>query len=289
MKIFLTGGTGQIGWELRRTLAPLGEVAAPTREDVDLTDLPSLGAAVRSTKPEIIVNAAAYTDVDGAEGERERAEVLNARVPGVLAEEANRADALLVHFSTDYVFSGEKTEPYVEGDDPAPANAYGDTKLAGEEAVRASDARALILRTSWIYGLRRTNFLLTMSRLFRNRERVRVVDDQRGVPTWSRMVAEATCCVLAGDDVPTGIYHLTGDGDTTWHGFAQAILEEMRRAGRDGGLQVREVVPIASGELDRPARRPAYSVLSSEKAARDLGIRLPHWRSQLRLCLEELR
>lgn len=289
MKVFLTGGTGQIGWELRRTLAPLGEVAAPARGEVDLTDLASLRAAVREAEPEVVVNAAAYTDVDGAEGERSRAEVLNARVPEVLAEEAARAGALLVHFSTDYVFSGEKTEPYVEEDEPAPANAYGDTKLAGEEAARASDARALIFRTSWVYGLRRTNFLLTMSRLFRDRDRVRVVDDQRGVPTWSRMVAEATSCVLAGDDLPVGTYHLTGGGDATWHGFAEAILEETRRAGLDEDLRVREVVPIASDELDRPARRPAYSVLSSEKAARELGIRLPNWRSQLRLCLEELR
>lgn len=290
--ILLTGAHGQIGWELRRALAPLGRVAAAGRAELDLADAASIRAAVRGLAPRMIVNAAAYTAVDRAEAELELAHRVNAEAPGVLADEAARTGAVLVHYSTDYVFDGEKRSPYLETDAPAPVNAYGRSKLAGEEAVRSSGARHLVLRTSWIYGTRGSNFLGTMLRLAREREELRVVSDQTGSPTWSRMVAEATALALgslrAGDDPlaraadVSGTYHLTAAGATSWHAFAERILETDPRREEQ---RCRSIVPIATSEYPTPARRPSFSVLSNDRFADAFGLRLPPWEEQLAMAL----
>lgn len=264
MKILLTGGTGQIGWELQRTLAPLGRVSAPGREKLDLADPDALETAVRKLSPDVVVNAAAYTDVDRAESEPDRAAAVNAQAPKALAQEAARVNAAVVHYSTDYVFGGDKDRAYTEQDEPDPINVYGKTKLAGERAVRESRADHLILRTSWVYGTRRENFLTTMQRLFSERETLEVVDDQVGSPTWCRLVAEATAALLAqwhpvrargggtrdsnaaitgGNDEgssagrpASGTYHVAAKGRATWYEFARAIRDELERAGsREGG------------------------------------------------------
>ncbi|MCS6786362.1 MAG: dTDP-4-dehydrorhamnose reductase [Thiobacillaceae bacterium] len=285
--ILLTGVTGQVGWELWRALSPLGRVVALDNNALDLTDADAIRRAVSQHKPSLIVNPAAYTAVDRAEQERETAYAVNATAPAVLAEQAKGCGAILVHYSTDYVFDGAKPEPYVEEDTPNPLNAYGASKLAGEEAIRASGVRHLILRTSWVYGTRGHNFLLTMQRLMREREELRIVDDQVGAPTWSRLIAEATALILAqclsparGADRPEpwGTYHLTCSGATSWFGFAQAIAEL-------GGHPTR-LVPIPSSEYPTPARRPANSRLNNGKLARVFGLRLPDWREALRLCLD---
>lgn len=291
--ILLTGADGQIGWELRRALAPLGRVAAMRRAELDLADPAGIRGTVRSVAPGLIVNAAAYTAVDRAEEEPELAHRVNAEAPGVLAEEAARTGALLVHYSTDYVFDGEKRSPYVETDTPAPVNAYGRSKLEGEEAVRASGARHLILRTSWIYGARGSNFLRTMLRLAREREELRVVSDQTGSPTWSRMVAEATALalgslrresdLLGNAAAVSGTYHLTAAGETSWHAFAERILATDPRREEQ---RCRSVVPISTAEYPTPARRPARSVLSCERFADTFGLRLPQWEEQLAMALD---
>jgi dTDP-4-dehydrorhamnose reductase len=296
MRILLTGRDGQVGWELRRALAPLGEVVAAGRPQLDLADAGALARAVRDTAPALIVNAAAYTAVDRAESEPEAAMAVNGTAPGVLAEEARRADAALVHFSTDYVFAGDKAAPYVEDDAPRPLGAYGRSKLAGEAAVRSSGARHLILRTSWVYGARGRNFLVTMLRLAREREELRVVDDQTGAPTWSRMIAEATVAVVAGSrprrraDAALfaetgGVYHLTAQGATTWCEFARAILRAAPALGLD---RVPRVVPIATAEYPSAAARPLNSRLAGDKIRDTFGIALPPWDAALRLCIEDM-
>lgn len=287
MKILLTGVKGQVGWELRRALAPLGRVVAVDRAQLDLADPDAIRAQVRALSPQLIVNPAAYTAVDRAESEPEQARAINAIAPAILAEEARNCGAILVHYSTDYVFDGAKPGPYIEDDPPAPLNVYGATKWEGEQAIRASGARHLILRTSWVYGTRGQNFLLTMQRLMRERAALRIVDDQVGAPTWSRLIAEATALILAqcfsparGADRPEpwGTYHLTSGGETSWYGFAQAIAEL-------GGFSTR-LEPIPSSDYPTPARRPANSRLDNGKLWRSFGIRLPHWREALELCLQ---
>ena len=288
--ILLLGASGQIGFELRRSLAPLRSIAAPPRAALDLSDAAALRRAVKSLKPSLIVNAAAFTGVDDCEsGEGSRlATAVNAEAPGVLAKAAAAANIPLIHYSSDYVFDGGASRPYTENDPPAPLNAYGRSKLAGEEKIAKSGAHHLIFRTSWIYGRRGQNFLRTIQRLAREREELRVVSDQTGAPTWARMVAEATAAVLgrcwregASDPLSGcgGIYHLAAAGETSWHGFAQAIVEA-------GGMRI-PVRAVATAEFPRPARRPAYSVLDSTKAARRFGVALPDWREQLALCLAE--
>lgn len=286
MNILLTGVEGQVGWELRRTLAPLGQVTAVDREALDLADPVAIRAKVRALSPQVIVNPAAYTAVDRAENEAEQARAINAVAPGILAEEAKHCGAILVHYSTDYVFDGAKPGPYLEDDTPHPLNVYGTTKWEGEQAIRASGVRHLILRTSWVYGTRGHNFLLTMQRLMREREELRIVDDQIGAPTWSRLIAEATALILtqclspargADRPEPWGTYHLTCAGETSWYGFAQAIAELE-------GLGTR-LIPIPSSEYPTPAQRPANSRMDNGKLERTFGLRLPHWREALRLCL----
>lgn len=270
-----------VGWELEHSLAPLGELRAYDRAGLDLAQPDAIVARVREAKPQLIVNAAAYTAVDRAESEPELAMQVNGTAPGILAEEAKRAGALLVHYSTDYVFDGRKDGPYVEDDAPNPLGVYGRTKLAGERAIQASGCRHLILRTSWVYGLRGKNFLLTMLRLAQERPELRVVDDQFGAPTWCRHIATATAhlaeSACAADD--GGLYHMTAAGSTSWCGFAREIL-----AAR--GIAT-PVVPIATREYPTPARRPANSVLSSARLAARYGLRLPDWPVSLRACLSE--
>lgn len=271
MRILLTGRNGQVGWELQRTLAPLGELVAFDRRGLDLADAGQIAARLRETRPEVIVNAAAYTGVDRAESEREAAFAVNAVAPGILAQEAKRAGALLVHYSTDYVFDGTKTTPYVEDDVPNPINVYGASKLAGERAIAASGCRHLILRTSWVYGPRGSNFMLTMLRLARERPELRVVDDQVGAPTSSLAIARATAQLLrpkAG-----GLYHLSAAGETTWCGFARAILA---RAGIATPVRA-----IRTEDYPTPAKRPRNSRLDCSRLRADFGVSLAPWEEQL--------
>ncbi len=288
-RILLLGADGQVGWELRRTLAALGVVRAATRNGalpVDLADLDGLLRTLDAERPDLVVNAAAYTAVDQAEAEPALAHRVNAEAPGLIGEWAARSGALVVHYSTDYVFDGRKAGPYVEDDAPAPLSVYGRTKLAGDEALLGSAADALILRVAWVYGLRGRNFLRTMQRLMVERAHLRVVDDQIGAPTWSRLIAEATALVLgkllAGAPeagAVRGVYHLSPTGSTSWHGFADAI----RLLGGYGC----QIEPIPTAEYPTPAARPANSRLDAGKLRETFSIALPDWRECLELCLGE--
>jgi dTDP-4-dehydrorhamnose reductase len=285
--ILLIGRNGQIGGALRQLLAPLGAVVAPDRARLDLASPDSIRRAVRETAPAMIVNAAAYTAVDKAEDEPDLARAINGTAPGILAEEAKRLAAPLVHYSTDYVFDGTSTRPYTEADAVNPLGVYGRTKLAGEEAIAAVGPVHLILRTSWLYSMHGNNFLLTMRRLAAGREELRVVADQHGAPTWARWVAEATAAILEdrGDLADrSGLYHLTAGGETSWHGFAEAIVESMRASGEP--VSVTRVTPITTADYPTPAARPVYSVLDCTKAAATFGISITDWRDQMLLCLE---
>ena len=287
-RILLLGKHGQLGWELQRTLAALGPVTAIDYEDVDFTDGNGLREAVRELTPRVIVNAAAYTDVDKAETERERAYAINAAAPGVLAEEAKKLGAGLIHYSTDYVFDGTASEPYTETSATNPLGVYGATKLAGEQAVAASGADYLTLRTAWLYSNHGKNFLNTMLRLAGERNALRVVDDQTGSPTYSDLVASATLEMLEGlysngsvRRERCGLYHVTCEGQTTWCGFTKKIVE------LSGHGERVHVTPITTAEYPTPAKRPAYSVLSNARLAQVFGIRLPDWQAGLRKCLAE--
>jgi len=284
MRILLTGAGGQVGFELARTLADLGEVRAFDRSALDLADGPALEAACRSLAPGLIVNAAAYTAVDKAESEPGLAEAVNGRAPGILAREARRLDAVLVHYSTDYVFDGTARRPYREDDPVAPLNAYGRSKLSGERAIAESGCKHLVFRTSWVYGPRGRNFLATMLSLAAARDELRVVDDQRGAPTSSLFLAEATARALRAipaAGVASGIYHLSAAGETTWAGFARAIFA---RAAAWPGFRAPRVVPIPTEQYPTPARRPRYSVLSHDKFAAAFGFAPGSWQSQLDDC-----
>ena len=288
MKILLTGSSGQVGYELERSLQGLGQVVAVDRSRMDLADLDQVRAVIRAVQPGLIVNPAAYTAVDKAESEPELAFRINAEAPGVMAEEAKKLGAALVHYSTDYVFPGDDPAPRGEGDATGPINVYGASKLAGEQAIAAAGIPHLIFRTSWVYGMRGKNFLLTMLKLARERDELRIVADQHGAPTWSRTIADATALVLAQAQAQapgagaewwarhSGIYHLSSQGQTTWFEFTQAIIEQ---AGIECQLQ-----PITSAEYPVPARRPQYSVLSSQRLQEQF-CRLPHWRDALALCM----
>jgi dTDP-4-dehydrorhamnose reductase len=287
-KILLFGKVGQVGWELRRTLAPLGDIVCVDYPDVDFTAPDSIRRHIAAAAPDFIVNAAAYTAVDKAESELALATKINADAPGIMAEEAKKRGAFLVHYSTDYVFDGTKTTPYVEEDAANPLGAYARTKHAGDEAIRQSGCDHLIFRLCWVYGARGGNFMLTMQRLAREREKLRVVGDQVGCPTWSRMIAETTALALrqvrtsADARAVSGTYHLCASGQTSWHGFAQAIIDLMPADTR----KCREVEAITSAEYPTPTKRPAYSVMSAAKLERVFGLRLPDWHDSLRQVVE---
>ena len=269
VKILLTGRTGQVGAALLDTLPQLGEVVSVGRPAFDLAKPESVRHAVREARPDVIVNCAAYTAVDQAEREEALAMAANRDGPAILAEEAAKNGTLLVHFSTDYVFDGEKAAPYVEADPTNPLNAYGRSKLAGERAIQDSGCRHLILRTSWVYSHQGKNFLLTIRRLARERSELRVVNDQHGAPTSSRMIASAATDAIRAvlrDPSLEGVYHMSARGSTTWCGFAQKIVGERAN-----------VVPVASSEYPTAARRPRNSVLDNSKLERNLAVRLPTW------------
>ena len=295
-RILVLGGDGQVAWELRRTLAPLGKVIAVGRSTaphaLDLAQPDTILPLVEQVRPDWIVNAAAYTAVDKAEQEPELAAAVNAIGPGLLAEAAGRVGAQLVHYSTDYVFDGRASSPYKEDDTPNPQGVYGRTKLDGEEALARAGCDWLILRTAWVYGARGGNFMRTMRRLAREREELRVVADQRGAPTWSRHIAEATALILAqlGDDRAAwhracGVYHLTSAGEATWHDFASAIIGHQRQ---HEAIACQRITAISTADYPTPAKRPAYSVLDNDKLARTFGVRLPDWRVALQQVQEEL-
>jgi len=290
MRILLTGKTGQVGYELERSLHGLGEIIAVDRSQMDLSDLDQVRDVVRTVKPTLIINPAAYTAVDKAESEPELAMRINGEAPGVMAEEAKKIGAAIIHYSTDYVFDGSKDTPYLETDATCPINVYGSTKLVGEQAIQAVGIPHLILRTSWVYGMRGKNFLLTMLRLAQERDELRIVADQHGSPTWCGTIADSTAAVVAKSiSAPdrndwmrehSGIYHLTCQGQTTWYGFTKAIL--------DATISDKKpvLVPISTQEYPLPAKRPAYSVMSGEKFIRDF-LDLPSWENALASCLQK--
>ncbi|HEY4816224.1 MAG TPA: dTDP-4-dehydrorhamnose reductase [Candidatus Acidoferrum sp.] len=301
--ILLTGKTGQLGSELHRLLPKLGQVIAPERKELNLLEPENIRRFMREAKPQLVVNAAAYTAVDAAETDEANALAVNAEAPRLLALEATKIGAVLIHFSTDYVFDGSKKDPYVETDSPNPLSAYGRTKLAGEQAIRDSGAAHIIFRTSWVYATHGRNFLLTILRLATEREELKIVSDQLGAPTCAFDLAEATTRIVAGligteghFTIPEAgeTYHMTAGGQTTWYEFAKAILEEAARAPQDlpwltsatkgRPLIARCVLPISTEEFRSPTRRPAYSVLSNALLMQIFGVTLPDWRTQLHRC-----
>ncbi|KAA6187785.1 dTDP-4-dehydrorhamnose reductase [Thiohalocapsa marina] len=292
-RILLIGSDGQVGWELRRTLAPVGQVIAASLAGehgpaIDLVDAGSVRRVFNEVAPDAVVNAAAYTAVDKAESDPEQAQAINGDALHLIGELAATYRIPVLHYSTDFVFSGQTERPYREDDAPQPLSVYGQTKLDGEQALLASGADALVLRTAWVYGVRGRNFLLTMLNLFRERTELRIVDDQIGTPTWSRMLAEVTALILhrvfTGDlemERIRGLYHVTSSGATSWFGFAEAI--------RDLSGNPCALTPIPTSDYPAPARRPAYSVLDTRKFRDTFGLLLPDWRQSLALCLADLK
>ncbi len=290
-KILLIGKEGQVGGELSALLQPLGKLVILGKDDLDLTQADRIRETLREVRPQVIVNAAAYTAVDKAEEEAELALAVNGTAPAILAEEAKRQGAALVHYSTDYVFDGNKPGPYTEEDTPNPLSVYGRTKLTGDEAIRSAGLPHLIFRTAWVYGLQGKNFLLTIQRLAKERDELKIVDDQVGSPTWCRTIAQTTANVLAqvltehspGDlsrfEQASGLYNLVCTGHTSWFGFAKAIVEASPKT-RDTKL-----IPISTSEYPTPAPRPANSVLSTEKLRSAFGITPPAWDITLNYCL----
>jgi dTDP-4-dehydrorhamnose reductase len=294
MKILLTGCNGQVGWELARALLPLGDVIAANRSQVDLSDPDGLRRIVQKVSPDVIVNPAAYTAVDKAETDRDMAFLINAEASRVLAEEAAKSAALLIHYSTDYVFDGTKNAPYTEDDATHPVNVYGQSKLAGEQAIQAAGADHLILRTSWVYAARGQNFLKTILRLAAEREELAIVADQIGSPTWARLIAETTAHILRQSLLErrqghfnSGVYNLTSVGETSWHGFAQAIVEIARQQGMPA-LKNRIINPIPTTAYPAPAKRPLNSRLSTDRLEQRFGLKMPSWDAALRLCMADM-
>ena len=293
-RILIVGNAGQLGRELERIFFGVGSIVGVDRESVDLADAEQTGELVRRAAPDIILNAAAYTAVDRAESERDLAHAINEQAPRVLAEEALQHNALFVHYSTDYVFDGSKSAPWIETDSPNPLNVYGASKLAGERAVENTGGKFLIFRTSWVYGPHGNNFLLTMLRLARERDRLSIVDDQIGGPTTSIELARATHSIVTGIlagrfGAPgdwAGLYHMTCDGSVSWFGFAQAIFA---RAAQLLDLKPPALIPIATKDYPTPAARPHYSVLSNAKLQARFAEKLLPWESALEEALQALR
>lgn len=287
MRILLTGKNGQVGRELQRTLSALGTIVALGREELDLTATGAIRRTMRDVRPDIVVNAAAYTAVDRAEQEPDIALAINGTAPGLIAEEARRLGAFVVHYSTDYVFDGTKRTPYRETDTPNPLNVYGRSKLAGENAIRASGAAHFIFRTSWVYAAHGQNFVHTILRLACERDELKIVDDQIGAPTWARTIAETTATALTAKHRDhSGLYHLTAAGAVTWFGFARAILAEAKTLRPD--LHVPELIPITTSEYPRPAPRPANSRLDNARLQTAFGLVAPDWTISLAHCMREI-
>jgi len=294
MKILLFGKNGQVGWELNRSLQPLGEVVALGREEADFSNPESLRDVVRNIKPDVMVNAVAYTAVDKAEADEELSEKINSVAPGILAEEALGIKALLIHYSTDYVFDGAKNSPYVETDEPKPINVYGRTKLVGEQEIQSSGCDHLIFRTSWVYASRGHNFLLTILKLVKERDELSIVADQIGSPTSSRLIAETTilCLQQALKEIQAGdfysdLYHLTASGFTSWHGFASEIVNAANNK-FNFQVKVKDIKAILTADYPTPAKRPKNSQLAINKLRKVFGLEVPDWRKSLELCIEEL-
>lgn len=289
-RILLTGATGQVGYELERSLQGLGEIIAVDRSRMDLTNLDQVRDVIRSVKPALIINPAAYTAVDQAESEPDVALCVNGHAPAVMAEEARKLGAALIHYSTDYVFDGSKATAYTEDDPTCPVNVYGRTKLVGEQAIQAAGIPHLILRTSWVYGMRGKNFLLTMRRLAQQRDHLNIVADQHGAPTWCRTIADTTARMIAPGSrgnhaldawhAQSGLFHLSAQGQTTWHGFAEAIFAHPSMTKKPA------LHAIAAHDYPLPARRPNNSVLSSDRLINTFSA-LPAWDAALKLCQDE--
>ncbi|RSL16413.1 dTDP-4-dehydrorhamnose reductase [Edaphobacter aggregans] len=297
--ILLTGATGQVGGELLNTLSPLGEVIAPLRSTLDLINLQSIRDTIRTLRPRWIVNPAAYTAVDKAETEPDLAYAINRDAVRVIGEEAATIGAGVIHFSTDYVFDGTGTKPYVETDPTNPVSVYGASKLAGEQTLAQSGAAHLIFRTSWVYGARGKNFLLTILKLAREREHLRVIGDQYGAPTWSRDLAQMTAHVIDQAEAAangqnltaplvdsSGVYHISGAGETTWYGFAAEAVRQQRE--REPGIRFAEIEAIPATEYPLPAKRPANSRLNCTKLQQRFNWRMPNWHESLQKVLAEL-
>ena len=294
MKILLFGKSGQVGWELQRSLAPLGEVIALDSDSHELcgnfTNLQGLEQTVRTVAPDIIVNAAANTAVDKAESEAELVRTINALAPAVLAQEARRSNAWLIHYSTDYVFDGSGDKPWLETDATAPLNVYGATKLEGEQLIQQSGCKHLIFRTSWVYGARGGNFAKTMLRLAQERDSLNVIDDQIGAPTGADLLADITAHAIRSAQLQpelSGLYHLVAGGETSWHGYASFVIDYARRAGIPLKVAADAINPVPSSAFPTPAKRPLNSHLSTEKLQNTFALHLPHWQTGVTRMLEE--
>jgi dTDP-4-dehydrorhamnose reductase len=295
MKILLLGKGGQVGWELQRSLAPLGELVALDFDSAnlcgDFTNPQGLADTVRTVRPDVIVNAAAHTAVDKAESEPDLARLINATAPGVLAQEAHKLGAWLVHYSTDYVFDGSGSQPWLETDAPAPLSVYGQTKLEGEQLIATHCKNHLILRTSWVYAARGANFAKTMLRLAQERERLTVIDDQWGAPTGAELLADVTAHAirhLLQHPQDAGLYHLAASGETTWHGYAKHVLAHVERAKSAITIIAKDVAPVATSAFPTPARRPLNSRLNTAKLQATFGLRLPPWQQGVDRMLQEV-
>lgn len=297
LKILLTGKNGQVGFELQRALAPLGEVVAVDHGDCDFADAAAIRRLVGATRPNAIVNPAAYTAVDKAESEPALAQAINGSAPGIFGEEAQKIGALVVHYSTDYVFDGRKAGWYTENDAPDPQSVYGKTKLAGEQALAASGAKHLIFRTSWVFGAHGANFAKTMLRLAAERQGLKVVADQFGAPTSAALIADVTAQILgqylrgcrpASADFPYGVYHLVAAGRTNWHEYAQAVVMAAQASGKPLRMGPADIQAIATAEYPLPAPRPANSCLATRKLRDTFGLCLPDWRQGLQHVMTQL-
>jgi dTDP-4-dehydrorhamnose reductase len=294
MRMMLIGKGGQVGFELQRALAPLGEVMAVDYPDCDLADAASIRSTIAAARPQVIVNAGAYTAVDKAETEPQRVQAINGLAPGVIGAAASAIGARVIHYSTDYVFDGTKSRAYLESDHTNPLGVYGATKRAGEEALAASGARHFTFRTSWVFGAHGGNFVKTILRLAAERDGLNVVADQIGAPTSAALIADVTAQVLGqlayrpDGDMPSGIYHLVAAGETSWHGFAQAIVAGALARGHSLRLGPEAIRRIATSEYPLPARRPANSRLDTSRLQQTFGLVMPPWQSGLDHVLTQI-
>ena len=292
MKILLLGKNGQLGWELQRSLAPLGELLALDRQSTshcgDLSNLEGLAETVRAFQPDVVVNAAAYTAVDKAESDQPTAHLINALAPEVLSRTCEALGAYLVHFSTDYVFDGAGQKPGVELDGTGPVNVYGQSKLAGEQGIAKQGARHVIFRTSWVYGTEGGNFAKTMLRLAQEREKMAVINDQFGAPTGAALLADITALSLQQSQALSGIYHLAAAGETTWHAYAEYVLQTAKQFKPDIEYKVKEVAAVPTSEFPTPAQRPLNSRLNCNKLQQALQCQLPDWQKGVDTMLSKI-